>query len=90
MSMERGQLLKVQQARQVMEKDERMLENRIKMLQHEEQKLLRKIELTRKQAEKIMAVKQRNEEEQRARMEMQLHQDTSMEDFRERKRLERE
>jgi len=90
MSVERGQLLRVQQTRQVMEKDERMLENRIKMLQHEEQKLLRKIEMTRKQAEKLMAVKQRNDEEQRQKMEQHLHQDNSMDNFRELKRLEKE
>lgn len=45
-----------------MEKDEKLLENRIKMLQNEEMKLMKKIDMTRKQAEKILAIKKENEE----------------------------
>lgn len=60
--LERGQLLKVKQTRQIMEKDEKLLENRIKMLQNEETKLMKKIEMTRKQADKILAIKRENEE----------------------------
>lgn len=51
-------MLKVKQTRQVMEKDEKLLENRIKMLHNEEQKLLKKIDQTRKQADKILLIKQ--------------------------------
>ena len=67
-SLERGQLYKVQQTRQIMEKDEKLLENRLKMLQSEEDKLLKKIELTRKQADKIMTIKQQNEEEHKQKI----------------------
>ncbi|CDW90483.1 UNKNOWN [Stylonychia lemnae] len=89
-SLERGSLLKVKQTRQVMEKDEKLLENRIKMLHNEEQKLLKKIDMTRKQAEKILAIKQQNEEHHRQKIMMQMEQDSSIDQFKEQKRQEKE
>ena len=56
-----------------MEKDEKLLENRLKMLQSEEDKLLKKIDLTRKQADKIMTIKQQNEEEHKQKILYQMH-----------------
>jgi hypothetical protein len=44
------------------EKDASMLANRISMLQFEEDKILKKIQQTRKRAEEIMLAKQRNDD----------------------------
>lgn len=43
-------LHKMKQARKTVDKDANMLANRISMLQHEEKKLMKKIEDTRKRA----------------------------------------
>ena len=45
-----------------MRQDATLLSNRIAMLQTEENKLLKKIQNTRKRAEEIMELKKRNEE----------------------------
>eukprot|EP00347_Sterkiella_histriomuscorum_P010932 403374380 len=89
-SVEKGQLLKVKQTRQVMEKDEKLLENRIKMLENEESKLLKKIDQTRKQADKILQIKQQNEEQHRQKIQMQMQQDQNIDQFKEQKRQEKE
>jgi hypothetical protein len=44
---------------------------------------MKKIELTRKQAEKILSQKQKAEDERRKRMEMQLSQDNSIDRLKE-------
>jgi hypothetical protein len=44
------------------EKDAEMLANRISMLQQEEEKIMKKIQQTRKRAEEILKAKQRNDE----------------------------
>ena len=55
-------LHKLKQARKTVDKDATMLANRISMLQHEEKKLMKKIEDTRKRANQIMELKKQNEE----------------------------
>lgn len=49
-------LLRAQQARQSIERDELHLANRIRLLQLEEARMLTKIDLTRRQADKITEV----------------------------------
>ena len=48
--------------RLVIEQDANMLANRISMLQQEEEKIMKKINQTRKRADEIMKAKQRNDE----------------------------
>lgn len=48
--------------------DEAKIRNRVKLLQAEEEKMLRKIEETKSRAEKIFDVKERNEQKLLERM----------------------
>eukprot|EP00347_Sterkiella_histriomuscorum_P016159 403354255 len=80
------QLFKITQTRQIIEKDEKLLENRIKMLQNEEHKLLQKIDRTRQQADKLMSIKLQNEEDHRKKIQFQLEQESSIERFKEQKK----
>ncbi|CDW75166.1 UNKNOWN [Stylonychia lemnae] len=72
------------------QRDEKLLENRIKLLHNEEQKILKKIDNTRRQAEKIMAIKLHNEEQQRRKIQLQINQDSSIERFREQAKQEKD
>ena len=74
----------------MIEKDEKLLENRIKLLKNEELKLLKKIDQTRKQADKIMAIKQQNEENHRLKVLRQMDQESSIERIKEEKQREKE
>jgi len=56
------ELFSTHKNRLVIQQDATMLANRISMLQAEEAKILKKINLTRKRADEIMKVKQRNDE----------------------------
>ena len=63
-------LLKLQKDRQLMETDTKLLDNRIKMLEKEEEKLLKKIDTTRKRATEITELKRRNDKEFQMKIDM--------------------
>lgn len=56
------ELFSTHKNRLVIEQDANMLANRISMLQQEEEKIMKKINQTRKRADEIMKAKQRNDE----------------------------
>lgn len=56
------ELFSTHKNRLVIEQDANMLANRISMLQQEEEKIMKKINQTRKRAEEIMKAKERNDE----------------------------
>lgn len=53
-----------------METDTKLLDNRIKMLEKEEEKLLKKIDTTRQRATEITELKRKNDEEFQNKIEM--------------------
>ena len=61
-------LLRMKNARKMVDNDAQLLANRIKMLQNEEKKLMKKIEQTRKRADDIMRLKQQNEDRYNEKM----------------------
>ena len=67
-----AKLLEMKKARLAVQENAQKLENRVNMLQKEQQRVLKKIEQMRKKAKDIMKIKQRNEELQRAREEAEL------------------
>ena len=65
-------LIEMKKARQAAQENAKKLENRINLLNKEQQKVMRKVEAVRKKAKDIMKIKQRNEESQRKREEQEL------------------
>ena len=61
LEVEKSALLKNIYERQKVTGDNHKLKNRINMLENEQQKMLKKINETRRKAEKIMKIKQDNE-----------------------------
>ena len=61
----------LQKDRQLMETDTTLLENRIKMLEKEEMKLLRKINDTKGRADQILELTTKNEEKFQQKLEAQ-------------------
>jgi len=55
-------MLKLKQQKKTMDYDATLLANRISMLQNEENRIMKKIENTRKRAEQILEIKKHNEE----------------------------
>ena len=54
-------LIKLKQQKNVMDRDATLLANRISMLENEENRIMKKIENTRKRAEQILEIKKNNE-----------------------------
>lgn len=69
---DQGILLRVTKTRQIIQRDEELLKNRLQMLLKEEQKLNKKITLTKDHAEKILRNKLENDNIQRQRMEIKI------------------
>lgn len=65
------ELIKIKQERKKVENDAKLLENRINLLQIEEKKALKKIEETKKKAEKLKQIKLRNEFNEKQKLEVQ-------------------
>eukprot|EP00347_Sterkiella_histriomuscorum_P003107 403365560 len=61
-------ILRVKQQRQIVERDEKLLNNRINMLQNEETKVLKKIEKTRIRAEQLQEIQRNNDERHKSLM----------------------
>lgn len=55
-------MLKLKQQKNTIDHDAILLANRISMLQNEENKIMKKIENTRKRAQQIIDIKKQNEE----------------------------
>ena len=67
-----------------------MLQNRIAMLEIEEQKMMKKINETRKRAEQITKIKQDNEERFLSKLRYQREQEEALEQFRQQNNDQRE
>ncbi|TNV72711.1 hypothetical protein FGO68_gene6804 [Halteria grandinella] len=85
-----GVLLKAQLARHSLERDEQVLSNRIKMLQQEEERMLKKIEETRVQAERIQHVSERNHKKNQAKQQLRRSLESRLDIQREEIRLQKE
>jgi hypothetical protein len=82
-------LLKARNARKEIEKDATALANRISMLSQEENKLLRKIDETRKRADQILALKEINEEKYQSRVDVKKKEGEDVDKERERNQIEK-
>ncbi len=65
-----GKLLESKRPRNQAEDDARTLRNRIKMLEMEENKALKKLVKTKEKAHEILALKQRNHEKKKEKQEV--------------------
>lgn len=75
-----NKLIEMKKARQDAQENALKLENRINLLQKEQQRVLKKIEQVKKKAKDIMKIKQRNEEMQRQREEAELRRQIELQD----------
>ena len=73
-------LIEMKKARQAAQDNALKLENRINLLQKEQQRVLKKIEQVRRKAKDIMKIKQRNEEMQRQREDVELRRQLELQD----------
>ena len=64
-------MLKLRNTKKSMDRDSNMLANRIAMLRNEEERLMKKINNTRKRADEIQTVRQRSEEKYNARIRIE-------------------
>ena len=76
--------------RKVLENDKILLSNRIVMLRKEEERLMKKIKGTKEKAEKIIEIKQRNEEKFNWKLEQEELEKLRVEQEREKLREDRE
>jgi hypothetical protein len=83
-------LLNNHKTKQILQNDRILLSNRITMLRKEEERLMKKIKCTREKAEKIMAVRQRNEDKFNQRLQLHELEQKRQEEQQEKIRLERE
>eukprot|EP00347_Sterkiella_histriomuscorum_P005095 403357915 len=72
-------LLQAKWIRQTVEREEKLITNRVMMLQNEEKKLMKKIQDTRQRAEKMLEIKQQNEQEYIERMQQKLQREQEIE-----------
>lgn len=75
-----NRLLEMKKARQAAQENAQKLENRVNLLQKEQQRVLKKIEQVRRKAKDIMKIKQRNEEMQRQKEEAELRRQLELQD----------
>lgn len=75
-----NKLIEMKRARQAAQENALKLENRINLLQKEQQRVLKKIDQVRKKAKDIMKIKQRNEEMLRHREEAELRRQLELQD----------
>ena len=69
----RNKFLQLRERRKIAEEDTQLLQNRIKMLEKEEQKNLKKIDKIRDKAKKIMENKRRNQRTQAEKQKVNPH-----------------
>lgn len=67
-----NKLIEMKKARMAAQENAQKLENRVNLLQKEQQRVLKKIEQVKRKAKDIMKIKQRNEELQKQREEIEL------------------
>ena len=75
-----NRLLEMKKARQAAQENAQKLENRVNLLHKEQQRVLKKIEQVRRKAKDIMKIKQRNEEMQRQKEEVELKRQLELQD----------
>ena len=73
-----GVLLKLRNTKKSMDRDSNMLANRIAMLRNEEERLMKKINNTRKRADEIQTVRQRSEEKYNARIRIEQQREVEL------------
>jgi hypothetical protein len=85
-----GSLLNNYKTRQILQNDKVLLSNRIVMLRKEEDRLMKKIKGTRGKADKIMAIKKRNEEKFHNKLQQEELEKLQQEQEREKLKQDRE
>lgn len=83
-------LLSNKKTRQVLESDKALLSNRIIMLRKEEERLFKKIQGTKEKADKILEIKQRNQEKFQRKLEFEELERLRIDKEREKYKEERE
>ena len=71
-------ILQLKQKKNVVHKDSQLLANRISLLQTEENRLLKKIENTRKRAEQILEIKRFNDNRHSSLIQAEQHKELSI------------